>query len=212
MATLLGGLFLGACSVVGIRSGTEEPRYAVVTTLDAPSGAVEIRRYDARLAAETTVPGDEIAARSTGFRRLAGYIFGGNQGGTSIAMTAPVAQSDRTGSGRTIAMTAPVATARAPDGGWTIRFFLPAALKAPPRPNDASIRIVAVPPETMAVLRFSGIPGAGAVATHRHALEAALVGTAWRPTGPAVAWFYDPPWTIPPLRRNEVALPVAPAG
>jgi len=29
-------------------------------------------------------------------------------------------------------------------------------------------------------------------------------------TGPVVDWFYDPPWTLPWVRRNEVAVPVAP--
>ena len=26
--------------------------------------------------------------------------------------------------------------------------------------------------------------------------------------GDPVVWFYDPPWTLPPLRRNEVAVRV----
>ena len=75
MATLLGSLLLGACSAFGIRSGTEEPRHSTVERL----GDVEIRRYAPRLAAETSVPGDAYHARGEGFRRLAGYIFGGNE-------------------------------------------------------------------------------------------------------------------------------------
>lgn len=197
---------LGACSVVGIRSGTEEPRHVLVEQ----AGPLQIRRYEQRLAAETTVPGDEIQARSTGFRRLAGYIFGGNEGGRHIAMTAPVAQAGTGGPGATIAMTAPVAARAAPGGGWSIRFFLPAGLAAPPPPRDGRVRIVPVPAETMAVLRFSGLPAADAVARQTARLEATLAGTRWHATGAPVAWFYDPPWTIPPLRRNEVAVPVAP--
>ena len=103
MATLLGSLFLSACSVFGVRSGTEEPHYSVVERLDG----VEIRHYAARVAAETTVPGDATAARGEGFRRLAGYIFGGNRGRTRIEMTAPVAQAGEP-PGERIAMTAPV--------------------------------------------------------------------------------------------------------
>ena len=207
-ATLLGSLLLGACSAFGIRSGTEEPRYATAERL----GDVEIRRYAPRLAAETVVPGDAYSARGEGFRRLAGYIFGGNAGGRRIDMTAPVAQASA-GSGERIAMTAPVAQAPATqasgEGGWTVRFFLPAALTDPPAPNDARVRIVPVPEETMAVLRFSGTATEAAVAERTKALLAALSGTAWRPAGEPVAWFYDPPWTLPPLRRNEVAVPVA---
>lgn len=201
MATLLGGLLLGACSAFGIRGGTEEPRHSVAERL----GDVEIRRYAPRLAAETTVPGDAYAARGEGFRRLAGYIFGGNQRRARIDMTAPVAQSGA--AGERIAMTAPVAQAGG-DGGWVIRFFLPAALTDPPAPNDARVRIVPVPEETVAVLRFSGTAAPDAVAARRAALLAALSGTAWRPAGEPATWFYDPPWTLPPLRRNEVAVPV----
>ena len=119
MAALLSSLVLSACSVFGIRTGTEEPHFVVVDHL----GPVEIRRYDARVAAETTVDASEMAARSTGFRRLAGYIFGANAAKASIAMTAPVAQS--AASGQRIAMTAPVDQVRDAGGGWVIR-FLPA--------------------------------------------------------------------------------------
>ncbi len=53
MATLLGSLLLSACSVFGIRSGTEEPAHGLVERL----GDVEIRRYAPRTAAETPFPG-----------------------------------------------------------------------------------------------------------------------------------------------------------
>ncbi len=199
MASLLGSLLLSACSVFGVRSGTEEPRHSVMERL----GDVEIRRYAPRLAAETTVPGDATAARGEGFRRLAGYIFGGNQGRARIEMTAPVAQS-----GTRIAMTAPVAQA-SEGAGWVIRFFLPAGLTDAPVPNDSRVRIVPLPQETIAVLRFSGLATDAAIASHRAALLAALSGTRWRPAGEPVTWFYDPPWTLPPLRRNEIAMPVS---
>ena len=86
---VLGSLALGACSVVGIRTGTEEPAYAVVDRLGPD---VEVRRYAPRLAAETTVDdADDWQARSAAFKALAGYIFGGNRPRAKIAMTAPVA-------------------------------------------------------------------------------------------------------------------------
>ena len=203
---VLSGLLLGACSVVGVRSGTEEPGYRVL----AQTGPAEIREYGPRIAAETTVTGDEVAARSAGFRRLAGFIFGDNTTKGSIAMTAPVAQAANRPANETIAMTAPVAQDRTPAGEWTIRFFMPAhyTLDSLPRPNDPAVRIVPVPPQTFAVLRFSGSIGPDAVARRQAELTQALAGTAWRVTGPPLAWFYDPPWTIPFLRRNEAAVPV----
>jgi hypothetical protein len=200
-------LVLGGCTVFGIRSGTPQPGYTVTGQL----GAVQLRAYGPRLAAETTVEGGEIASRSTGFRRLASYIFGANtkHGGGSgkIAMTAPVEQDGTDGS--RITMTAPVAQQRS-DGGWTIRFFLPAGMTVAtaPRPLDPLVHLAEVPAATMAVLRFSGSPGARAVAAHSERLLAILARSPWKPDGHVVAWFYDPPWTLPWLRRNEVAVPV----
>lgn len=195
-------LVLGACSVVGVRSGTEEPAFE---TLDR-FGDVEIRRYAPRMAAETLVAADETASRSEGFSRLARYIFGGNAGAQSIAMTAPVAQQ-----ASQIAMTAPVAQAPAAGGGYRIRFFLPASLRTPPAPLDASVEIVTVPGETVAVLRYTGSTGPDAVADARARLLAALPPSRWRAAGEPYSWFYDPPWTLAPLRRNEAVVPVQPA-
>jgi hypothetical protein len=196
--------------VFGIRSGTEEPRFTVVERV----GAVEIRHYGPRLAAETTVPGDAITARNAGFRAVAGYIFGANTAGSSIAMTAPVAQASD-GPSQTIAMTAPVAQEPAPgaDGRWRVQFFMPAhyTRESLPIPKDSNVRIVEVPAQDYAVLRFSGSRDARAVQSRTADLQKVLAASRWRITGPSAAWFYDPPWTPPFLRRNEVVTPVQPA-
>jgi hypothetical protein len=195
---------LPGCTLFGIRGGTEEPRYATV----AHVGRVEIRDYAPRLAAETTIDGTEMHARYAGFRRLANYIFGANRAAAKIAMTAPVAQA---ADSRRIAMTAPVAQTADGPGRWTIRFFMPAGYTRStlPEPTDPAVHIVAVPAQTFAVLRFSGIPTARAVADEQAQLLKALADSAWQPRGTPVAWFYDPPWTIPFLRRNEVAVEAA---
>ena len=140
-------------AVVGIRVGTEEPKYTRRQLTDT----VEIRRYGQRIAAETTVVDDEDRARNVGFRRLAGYIFGGNRDNQTISMTAPVGQQSARGS-QQIAMTAPVVQTAGADGGWVIRFFMPAkwTMETLPTPNDDQVRLVTVPPETVAVLRFNG--------------------------------------------------------
>ncbi len=194
-----------ALSIVGIRIGTEEPHY-ISTPVD---GRVEMRRYGPRIAAETTVAADEDRARNIGFRRLANYIFGANHRDEAIAMTAPVAQqSDRRGDD--IAMTAPVAQSRTPDEGWTIRFFMPSkwTMDTLPTPDDDNVALTTVPGETVAVLRFSGDRGPAAVAARTEELLEVLRGKGIDPTGEPVAWFYDPPWTLPFRRRNEIAVPV----
>ena len=89
---------------------------------------------------------------------------------------------------------------------------MPAAMtrETLPVPKDRTVRIIEVPGETIAVLRYAGAPSPATAATERQSLLAALASTAWKPAGEPVDWFYDPPWTLPPLRRNEAVVPVTP--
>lgn len=191
--------------IVGIRVGTEEPPHTSRRLTDA----IEVRQYQPRIAAETTVEADEEKARNEGFRRLAGYIFGRNHGSDKIAMTAPVSQAS---AGRQkIAMTAPVSRSGDDDEGWVIRFFMPSkwTMATLPEPDDSRVRLVEVPAETVAVLRFTGDRSQEAVATRSAELLAALRANGVEALGEPVAWFYDPPWTVPFRRRNEVVVPIA---
>lgn len=195
--SLLTGLFSGAAA----RERVEEPAF---TVLQSPAG-LEVRQYGQRIAAETTVTGRDEKARNDGFGRLAGYIFGGNTTRTSIAMTAPVAQASEK-----IAMTAPVGQTPDGSGAWRIQFIMPSQymLDTLPVPKDPSVRLVALEPETYAVLRFSGSTGDKAVSERKAELLRRLDGSGWRAEGEPVAWFYDPPWRLPSQRRNEVAVQV----
>lgn len=195
----------GIGALVGIRSGTEEPMFVREKSV----GNIEIRRYGPRIAAQTVVTGDENEARNAGFRRIAGYIFGGNHRKTKIAMTAPVAQQTEK-----IAMTAPVAQSKGSDGNSVIQFFMPSkwSMDLLPQPDDDRVELVEVPSQTYAVLRFTGDRSPEAVATRTDELLTGLQSSEYRPDGEPVAWFYDPPWTLPFRRRNEVAVAVASSG
>ena len=201
--SLLSSIALSACSVVGIRTGTEEPSYTVLQT----QGPLEIREYGPRLAAETEVSGTEYSARSDGFRRLARYIFGANSTKGSIAMTAPVSQASGP---EKIAMTAPVGQDQPAPGVWRIRFFMPAqyTVATLPHPDDPAITIVTVPAETYGVYRYTGSTAPAATAFADREVLQRLQGSGWSPEGQPVTWFYDPPWTLPFLRRNEAAVRV----
>jgi len=192
---------LAACSVFGMRSGTEEPAFTVIQRISD----VEIRSYAPRLIAEMEVTGSEAAARNQAFRPLAAYIFGENSASERIGMTAPVAQA----AGERIGMTAPVAQSGG-DGVWRVGFFMPARYTPTnlPRPRDPRITIRELPSSDVAVLRFSGLPTPEAVAETTASLRSALTGSEWVANGEAGAWFYDPPWTVPGLRRSEVWIPV----
>lgn len=207
---ILGSSLAFAATLLGASAvhATEQPRYEVVEK----AAAFEVRRYGPRLAAEVTVSGSAEAARNAGFRKLATYIFGGNTARASIAMTAPVVQSER-GRSESIAMTAPVVQS-GDATGWRIQFIMPSRYTRDtlPTPNDRDVRIVALPAQDYAVLRFSGDRSGPAVDRRMAELKRTAAARGWRATGATVSWFYDPPWTPPFLRRNEVAVPVARIG
>jgi len=200
-------LLAGVGQLVGIRAGTEQPPYEVVGRV----GDAEIRRYAPQIAAEAVVEGPVETARNEGFRRVAGYIFGDNTAKASVAMTAPVVQGrEPSGGSQSIAMTSPVVQQPAGGESWSIQFIMPSkyTMATLPQPNDPRVRLVEIPARTFAVVRFSGLGREDAVARHEKALDAALAGSSWRAVGEPVTWYYDPPWTVPFLRRNEVARPV----
>lgn len=203
IAFTIGQVVESALGVVGIRVGTEEPPHTSRRLTDA----VEIRRYEPRIAAQTIVDADEEEARQEGFRRLARYIFGGNGGKKRVAMTAPVSQSPA--GSQKIAMTAPVSSTPGSDG-WVVRFFMPSewTMDTLPESDDDRVTLTEVPAETVAVLRFSGGRGRGDVQPQIAALTDALRAEGIEMLSEPMTWFYDPPWTLPPLRRNEVVVAI----
>ncbi len=192
-----------AMAVFGMRSQYEQPKYEVIQKLQ---DKVEIRRYAERLAAEVTVDAeDENRGRSEAFGILAKYIFGANRGKIEVAMTSPVETG--VAASQQISMTAPVETNAVAGGRVTMRFFLPASLKleTAPTPDDSRIKIVQIPQETIAAITFSGRGRSGVVEAYKREITLALLNSGWRAKGQHFTQFYDPPFTIPFLRRNEVA-------
>jgi hypothetical protein len=165
----------------------EEPKYQRLAIWND----CELRAYAALVVAETTVPADRDAAGNSGFRRLAGYIFGGNAKSERIEMTAPVLET--------------------PEGGaWTIRFTMPAGhdLAALPKPNDAQVKMRVAPPVRLAVIRFSGNASDEDFAEKTRELKACMAAHGLAAAGPAALAQYDPPWTLGPWRHNEVMIEV----
>lgn len=190
----------------GIRSGYEQSAYTVI---DRVNETIEVRQYRPQLVAEVVVEAtDEKSGRSAAFRALFDYISGANRSQAKLPMTAPV---ETGAASEKIAMTVPVEAGAQPEGRYAMRFFLPAdyTLETAPQPTDPRVSIRELPARTLAVLRFTGSTGADNVAGAMAEMEDALAGTTWRPSGTPTAMFYDPPWTIPFLRRNEVAVAVA---
>ena len=200
----LGATLLAVAAVGGQRLyqryTTEQMPYTVVARLED----AELRRYPPAVVAETVASSENRA-----FRRLFRYIDGANQGAVDLAMTAPVEVAGR---GTEIPMTTPVETdTEGPEAGVRMAFFLPAEYDADsaPEPTDDAVSLRAVPERTLAVRQFSWWPSDGRVAREREALLAALDRAGVETAGAPVYMGYDAPWTLPFLRRNEVAVEVA---
>lgn len=179
----------------------ETPRYSVEQVV----GDSEVRLYAPHLLAVVSVQGDQSGALNRGFRTLAGYIFGGNEGANSVAMTSPVAQT-----GATVAMTSPVSQS-GQAGVWDVTFMMPRqyTLDTLPIPNNDAVRFEQVPARRMIVLTFSGRATERALQARTDQLMQIAQSAALPTTGDAIYMYYDDPFTLPFARRNEVAFLLA---
>ena len=163
----------------------EEPVYQVEKAWEAEQ--IEIRAYAPRIMAVTGMNEDS----DSGFRVLAGYIFGGNAEEQRIAMTAPVQQ--------TMA------------GEKEMAFMMPAeyALKDLPQPEEQRVSFREAPAYTAAVIQFSGWASAEKADENWQQLQRFLIAEGIDITGEPTLNQYNPPWTLPFMRRNEIIVPVA---
>jgi len=182
---------------------TEEPVFEVVRQLEG----VEVRQYAAYAVAEVVVPGPADEAGNQAFPILAGYIFGKNKGERKFAMTAPVTQAAVPVK---LDMTAPVTQTAAP-GGFLVQFVLPKGVTAAsaPEPLDARVQLRDVPPNRVAVIRYSGFWSASNYDEHLAKLQTALRAAELGWEGAPVYSRYDAPFTPWFMRRNEIWLRVA---
>jgi SOUL heme-binding protein len=215
LKTFLISLILGLLSS-GQVMAIEEPKYEVLLA----DGPYEIRQYAPTLIAETIVEGDMDEASNKGFRLIADFIFGNNQVAQSlnsekIAMTAPVTVEPQSAK---ISMTAPVTVVPQVDGSnmqlakqWRINFVMPNhyTLASIPKPKNSAVNLREVPSKHFAVLTYSGFNTLSRVqAKTQEAIEWALkkdlkiIGT------PQLSR-YDPPWTLPMFRRNEIMIEIS---
>lgn len=192
----------------------EEPRYAVELT----DGPVEIRRYEARIAVETTATGSASKASNQAFMRLFDYIGGANQGSTEVAMTIPVTTVRETndGQGEKIAMTVPVTMAAASESTSDseivrMQFFLPSnfTMETAPKPSDSRVKLRQEPAVRMAALRYSGDYSKPRYEKNLGKLRKWLNARGLSESAAPMNAVYNGPFTPGFLRRNEVLIPIA---
>lgn len=193
---VIGGLLVGP-----MMSRVEKPSYQVISQ----SKNIEMRQYGSMIIAEVRITGKRKEAINNGFRLLADYIFGNNLVEEKIAMTAPVQQQP----GKKIAMTAPVQQQSNGDD-WLISFIMPSeyTLDDLPKPNNPQVQLKEIPAEKFIVIRFSGNSDDDNISKHEQQLLAHITEQQIQVVGSPKYAFYNPPWTLPVFRRNEIMLEV----
>lgn len=175
-----------------VAMAVQEPPYEIL--LNEPP--FEHRRYPGFVVAETTLSGDFDSASRTGFRRVAGYIFGDNR--------------LETGESRKIAMTAPV-TVEPKGDGWRVHFVMPSteSFEALPKPNSPEVNLRRVPKHEAAIIRFSGWTTESAIKEQTLKLQAWMVSKNLNAAGAPQVARYDDPFTLPWRRRNEILITIS---
>lgn len=168
----------------------------------------ELREYPSYVVAQTEVEGDQTEVGSEAFSRLAGYIFGGNQGAMKIAMTAPVTQVPA--QGQKIAMTAPVTQVSTGPRRWRVQFMMPSeySLQTLPEPKDPRVHLRVLEPRRFAAIRYSGTWSQKNYDDHLDKLRGAMRREGLIAKGEPVWARYDPPFMPWFLRSNEILIEV----
>ncbi len=178
-------LALAGCSVLG-NSGVEVAPYTVLKT----SEPFELRHYEELILVSTSMQGE--GDQGSSFGKLFDYISGENQNTAKIAMTAPVFLDQ----------------AQAPSE--TMSFVLPAdySIESAPIPNDPNVKLERISNYTVATITFNGRLKQASIEKHTQLLQDWINASNLKIIGPAKAAGYNPPFTLPAFRRNEVMIPV----
>jgi len=75
-----------------------------------------------------------------------------------------------------------------------------------PKPNNEIVTIKEVLPKRYAVIQFSGLNSNENIARQEKQLLQYIENNKIKTVGPAKYAFYNPPWTLPFMRRNEIML------
>lgn len=195
------GVLLLAWVGIGIwfERGVEEPGYTVLRK----ANGYEVRQYDSYLLAEARISTGVDDPLREGFRMLFDYISGANAGSRKIKMTAPVLQEG--GTAEKIPMTKPVLRLSEKNGS-VVSFVLPAdyTLQTAPLPENPGIKLREIASRRVAVIRFSGYASEELIDNQTKRLTSFLTRDGINTKRSFIAAYYNPPWTPPFMRRNEV--------
>ncbi len=182
----MGIIILGAVAS-NIMSNVEQPDYKLIISEEN----IQIRDYPPMILAEVEVSGKRKQAIREGFKILADYIFENNTSNIKMTMMAPVIQEQQLDK-------------------WKVRFVMPKkySLETLPKPNSKDVALIHLPARRFAVIRFSGVADDENIKQHTDDLKAFILAETLTPFGEPILAFYNPPWTLPFLRRNEVMIEI----
>ncbi|MDP4865589.1 MAG: heme-binding protein [Crocinitomicaceae bacterium] len=163
---------------------TEQHKYVVLKSFDE----FEVRQYEAALFSSVKLNADTYDKVSgTGFRMLAGYIFGGNETNEKIAMTSPVTMEI--------------------DDSSKMSFMVPAGIDIEnlPTPNNKQIYFEQKEEKIIAAISFGGWADDEKIEKYKLKLIAELAKNNLSHTGKFAYFGYNPPFEVI-NRRNEVAV------
>ena len=194
---IVGAILIGALATGPIMSNVESPSYKVIQS----KGKIEIREFSPMIIAEVEVFGKRKNAISNGFKLLADYIFGNNIPRDNIDTTATIQRP----MGKKIAMTAPVQQQLA-SNSWLVSFVMPSeySLETLPKPKNTKIKLKKIPTKRFITIQFSGGSSDENLAKHEKLLLEFVKTDNISVIGASKYAFYNPPWTLPLMRRNEV--------
>ena len=184
-----------------IMGNAEQPDYKVIKS----KGKIEIRDYPSIILAEVEVFGERKQAIREGFKILADYIFGNNISSQKMEMKTQVVSEIS----EKINMTAPVMQEQDGDK-WKVRFVMPKkySLETLPKPNSKEVVLIQLAAKRFAVIRFSGLADDENIQRYTDELKGYILAENLKPIGGVLLAFYNPPWTLPFLRRNEVMIEI----
>ena len=193
---IVGGLLAGP-----VMNNVEKPDYKVIQT----ERNIEIRQYEPMIIAEVEVDGKREYAIREGFRLIADYIFGNNTVQRDISMTAPVQQQES----QKIAMTAPVQQ-QSTGRSWQISFVMPSkySMETLPEPKNDRVRLKEIMTKKFVVVKFSGTNSNENVTEHENQLMNYIESNQIKIIDSPKYAFYNAPWTLPFMRRNEVMIEI----
>tara|TARA_B100000795_G_C22805489_1_gene444568 strand:+ start:3004 stop:3585 length:582 start_codon:yes stop_codon:yes gene_type:complete len=164
------------------QSGIETYSFKVEKTYET----FEIRNYEATLFTMVKLPPSEYkTASGQGFRLLAGYIFGGNEGNEKIAMTSPVSMSL--------------------EDSMTMMFMVPKQYKREdlPKPNESQVKFHVEPEKRVAAITFGGWADDEKIEKYKQQLIKSLEAEGIKYTNRFYFLGYNAPYEIA-NRKNEI--------